>query len=247
MTRSRQIVAFGGGGFSMEAGNPLLDDYVLGLAAAARRRAAEGLLPPDRLGRRRPLHRPLLPPLPGEPLRAVARLAVPARLRHRRRARAPARAGPRLRRRRQRHLPDGRAARAQPRRRAARGVGGGRRAVRAERRVAVLVRGGDDGLPRRVAAGAGHGPARPARTRCTTTRRRTGGRRTTSRSAAACRAATRSTTARRCTSSATRSRASSPRGRSRAPTASTRSATRSSSCRWPVDYLGAAQDVALAA
>jgi hypothetical protein len=27
----RQIVAFGGGGFSMEAGNPLLDDYVLGL------------------------------------------------------------------------------------------------------------------------------------------------------------------------------------------------------------------------
>jgi hypothetical protein len=32
----RQIVAFGGGGFSMESGNPLLDDYVLGLAAAAR-------------------------------------------------------------------------------------------------------------------------------------------------------------------------------------------------------------------
>src|SRR5829696_6981992 len=37
MTRSRQIVAFGGGGFSMEAGNPLLDDYVLGLAATAGR------------------------------------------------------------------------------------------------------------------------------------------------------------------------------------------------------------------
>ena len=34
MTRARQIVAFGGGGFSMEAGNPLLDEYVLGLAAA---------------------------------------------------------------------------------------------------------------------------------------------------------------------------------------------------------------------
>jgi dipeptidase E len=34
MSRPRQIVAFGGGGFSMEAGNPLLDDYVLGLAAA---------------------------------------------------------------------------------------------------------------------------------------------------------------------------------------------------------------------
>src|SRR4051794_33374781 len=27
--RAPQIVAFGGGGFSMEAGNPLLDDYVL--------------------------------------------------------------------------------------------------------------------------------------------------------------------------------------------------------------------------
>ena len=37
MTHPRQIVAFGGGGFSMEAGNPLLDDYVLGLAAAAGR------------------------------------------------------------------------------------------------------------------------------------------------------------------------------------------------------------------
>jgi len=37
MTRPRQIVAFGGGGFSMESGNPLLDDYVLGLACAAGR------------------------------------------------------------------------------------------------------------------------------------------------------------------------------------------------------------------
>src|SRR4051812_30528083 len=31
-----QIVAFGGGGFSMEPGNPLLDDYVLGLARSPR-------------------------------------------------------------------------------------------------------------------------------------------------------------------------------------------------------------------
>jgi peptidase E len=31
----RQIVAFGGGGFSMESGNPLLDDYVLGLTGEA--------------------------------------------------------------------------------------------------------------------------------------------------------------------------------------------------------------------
>ena len=34
----RQIVAFGGGGFSMESGNPLLDDYVLGLCEPPRPR-----------------------------------------------------------------------------------------------------------------------------------------------------------------------------------------------------------------
>ena len=34
----RQIVAFGGGGFSMESGNPLLDEYVLGLARHERPR-----------------------------------------------------------------------------------------------------------------------------------------------------------------------------------------------------------------
>lgn len=34
----RQIVAFGGGGFSMESGNPLMDDYVLSLTGKARPR-----------------------------------------------------------------------------------------------------------------------------------------------------------------------------------------------------------------
>ena len=38
MGDARQIVAFGGGGFSMEQGNPLLDDYVLGLADGERPR-----------------------------------------------------------------------------------------------------------------------------------------------------------------------------------------------------------------
>ena len=37
-TTPRQIVAFGGGGFSMESGNPLLDNYVLGLSTAERPR-----------------------------------------------------------------------------------------------------------------------------------------------------------------------------------------------------------------
>jgi peptidase E len=36
MKTLRQIVAFGGGGFSMESGNPLLDEYVLDLTAAER-------------------------------------------------------------------------------------------------------------------------------------------------------------------------------------------------------------------
>jgi dipeptidase E len=36
--RPRQIVAFGGGGFSMEPGNPLLDDYVVGLGGRRRPR-----------------------------------------------------------------------------------------------------------------------------------------------------------------------------------------------------------------
>jgi dipeptidase E len=37
-TAPRQIVAFGGGGFSMESGNPLLDEYVLGLCRGERPR-----------------------------------------------------------------------------------------------------------------------------------------------------------------------------------------------------------------
>jgi dipeptidase E len=35
MEAMRQVVAFGGGGFSQESGNPLLDDYVLGLTGTA--------------------------------------------------------------------------------------------------------------------------------------------------------------------------------------------------------------------
>ncbi len=37
-TVPRQIVAFGGGGFSMESGNPLLDEYVMGLCKRERPR-----------------------------------------------------------------------------------------------------------------------------------------------------------------------------------------------------------------
>jgi dipeptidase E len=41
----RQIVALGGGGFSMEAGNPLLDEYVLSLARQRRERPRVCFLP----------------------------------------------------------------------------------------------------------------------------------------------------------------------------------------------------------
>jgi len=45
LEENRQIVAFGGGGFSMESGNPLLDDYVVGLAAQRRERPRVCFLP----------------------------------------------------------------------------------------------------------------------------------------------------------------------------------------------------------
>ena len=38
MSRVPQVVAFGGGGFSMESGNALLDDYVLSLTNTVRPR-----------------------------------------------------------------------------------------------------------------------------------------------------------------------------------------------------------------
>ena len=87
-------------------------------ARAHRRRAAARVLRAHRLGRRRPLHRPVLPRLPVVDLRAVARLAVPPRQGRRdrlRRRRPPARAGPHLRRRRQRRVAARRLARARPR------------------------------------------------------------------------------------------------------------------------------------
>ena len=111
----RQIVTFGGGGFSMEAGNPLLDDFVLALTGE--RPAARSASCPRRsgdadhyivrfyrafpAGRCEPSHISLF--------RRDARRRGPRR--------APARAGPDLRRRRQRDQPARHVARPRHRRR----------------------------------------------------------------------------------------------------------------------------------
>ena len=77
----RQIVSFGGGGFSMEAGNTLLDDYVLG---AARRERPRVCFLPTASGDADHYVVALLPGLLAGALRAFARVAVPARPRRRR-------------------------------------------------------------------------------------------------------------------------------------------------------------------
>src|SRR4051812_22665278 len=158
--RAPQIVAFGGGGFSMEAGNPRLDDYVLALTGVARPRVC------------------FVPTASGDADHYVVRfyralsasrcepshISLFRRDRRRRRAGrrprgAPARAGSRLRRRRLRRVAARRLACARRRRDPCRGVAARDGAVRAERRVAVLVRRGGDRLPRRPDAGRGSGAA----------------------------------------------------------------------------------------
>ena len=129
-------------------------------ALAVPAQEAAGVLLPVGLRRRRPLRRALLPPLLQRGLRPVAHLALPARLRARRGARAPAQAGPDLRRRRVDPLAARRVARARHRRGPARRVAGRCHPLRRVRRFAVLVRLGPDGLPPRRAPV--RGPRLPA-------------------------------------------------------------------------------------
>ena len=155
-TAPRQIVAFGGGGFSMESGNPLLDDYVLGLTGAERPRVC--FLPSAsgdadhyivRFYRAFSAHR-----CEASHVSLFRREQGPEDLR-----RAPALPGPDLRRRRQRRQPARRLAGARDRRDPARSLGGGRHSLRPLGRLAVLVRGGGDRLPRGAEAARGPGPA----------------------------------------------------------------------------------------
>ena len=137
--RPRRILAMGGGGFTMEPGNPSLDEFILTLSDAARPKIL------------------FLPTASGDPAAQIARFYAaydrreceptvlslfrlvdgPVPL-----PRDPARPGRRLRRRRLDAQPPGDLARACARRDPARGVGGRRRPRRAERGGDVLVRGG---------------------------------------------------------------------------------------------------------
>ena len=152
-----QIVALGGGGFSMEREasaarrlRPLADST----AAPAR------VLPADGVRRRRPLRRALLPPLRRGCEASHVSLfrrdqgtgGVEDDL-----ASAPARAGSDLRRRGQHGEHARRVARARARLDRCEGVAQGHRAVRALGGLAVLVRAGAQRLPRRAAQVRGLG------------------------------------------------------------------------------------------
>src|SRR6476661_7962616 len=125
-------------------------------AATDRGRAPEGLLRADRLRRRRPLRGALLPRVLARALRAEPPVAVPPRPcgGGRGHGRAPAQPGPDLRRRRQRRVAAGRLARARDRPDPRRGPPPRDRALRAERRLAVLVRRIGQRVPRSPRAGA---------------------------------------------------------------------------------------------
>ncbi len=115
----RAIFAMGGGGFTMEPNNPLLDDFVLSLARAKR---AAHPVPADGLGRHDRADQRLQAPLRRAPLPPRAPLAVPPARPAQAAARAGARTGRDLRGRRLDAQPAGDLARAPPRRDAARRV-----------------------------------------------------------------------------------------------------------------------------
>ena len=213
MQAVRQVVAFGGGGFSQESGNPLLDDYVLGLTGTADPRVC------------------FLPTASGDADHYVVRFynafrdrARPSHVSLFRRERgvlghplAPARAGPDLRRRWQPDQPARRLAGARHRLDAARGLRGRRDPLRALRRVALLVRRGGERLSRR---GQSRARARlpPPLATPSTTATATGGAPSIAICSTGCRRDTPPRTAPRCASWATSWSRSSPHGPRPAPT-----------------------------
>ena len=182
----------------MEAGNPLLDDYVLSLTGAPSARGSASCPRPAAT----PTTTSCASTARSTPGAASHRTSpCSAATTARRLPRAPARAGPDLRGRRQRPESAGRLARARHRRRAARGLGGG-----------VVLCGVSAGSLCWFAEGvtAFHGTARPTpgsescpgATRSTTTPSAGGPTSTAGGCWTACGPATRPRTAPRCTSSA---------------------------------------------
>ena len=151
MARRPQIVAFGGGGFSMEPGNPLLDDYVLGLTGVERPRVC---FVPTASGDADHYIVRFYRAFAGVDLRAVARLAVPAR----QAAAGSTATSPATCSRRTSSTSAAAAscrcsasgARTASTRSCASAWQRGRRPVRPERRLAVLVPGGAHRVPRRA-------------------------------------------------------------------------------------------------
>ena len=172
----RRIVAMGGGGFSMEPENPLLDRFVLSLARSERPRVcflptASGDSRPHVADFYRAFAGARVPP--GGPAAVRAHRRRPARLR--------ARAGRDLRRRQHLGQPARGLARARPRPHPRRGVGGRDRAVRRQRRHAfrfassVTARSTSPGSRRSTTAWASPGQRVPALRREPQRRSRTGG------------------------------------------------------------------------
>ena len=230
----KQIVAFGGGGFSMESGNPLLDDYVMGLTGSAEPKVC------------------FLPTASGDADHYLVRFYSAFRER--------ARPSHISLFRRERGVSD---VRSHLLSQDLIYVGGGsllsllgvwrahgideilreaweagRRHVRPQRRLALLVHRGGQRLPRRGQPGRGRSASSPTRTRSTTARA-TAARPSTSTCSTACATATRPRTARRCGSSATSWSRSSPRGPRRAPTGSSGAARLVRETRLATRYLGA--------
>src|SRR3954454_24092679 len=167
--RAMRIVGLGGGGSTPEQVRKL-QRYVLGTVSKQRPKERPRICyVPTAVGDAHRVHRPLLREL-RRPRRAVAPevLSVSAR----RPAGARARAGRARRLGREHGEPARDLARARLRRDRARGVGGGRRAYRRQRRDDLLVRGLGHRLVRGPARGAAGRPRLPRRQRLPALRRR---------------------------------------------------------------------------
>ena len=184
----------------MESGNPLLDDYVLGLTGAERPRVC--FLPSAsgdadhyivRFYRAFSAHR-----CEASHISLFRREQGPEDLRA-----PPALPGPDLRRRRQRRQPARRLARARHRRDPARSLGSRGHPLRPLGRLALLVRRGGDRLPRRAAAARRARPAAVQQLRPLRAAARSAASPTTASCARGCAPATPPRTAPPCTSSAT--------------------------------------------